>query len=134
MSDKNNGNRIYLVFSDAELDLIYKHQKEIDVEFSEDEKNFSFVPGEAYFNKPEYVESSPLTDEQKKILSKAFVGKSKLTGKGFLNSITSDEHYFNQPEYLASSPLSENQKEEMSKTEVGETDFENLGNFKFIKK
>ena len=46
MSDKNNGNRIYLKFSDAELDLIYEHQKEIDVEFSEEEKNFSFFSDE----------------------------------------------------------------------------------------
>ncbi len=35
--------REYLVFSDAQFDLIYKHQKEIDVEFSEDEKNFKFI-------------------------------------------------------------------------------------------
>jgi len=41
---KNNGEqREYLIFSDAQLDLIYKYQIEIDVEFSEDDKNFSFI-------------------------------------------------------------------------------------------
>lgn len=33
----------YLVFSDAQIDFIDKHQKKINIEFSEDEKNFSFI-------------------------------------------------------------------------------------------
>lgn len=35
--------RNYLIFSDAEFDLIYESQKELDVEFTEEEKNFSFL-------------------------------------------------------------------------------------------
>lgn len=40
---KNGEKRDYLIFSDAALNLIYENQKVIDVEFSEEEKNFSFI-------------------------------------------------------------------------------------------
>lgn len=120
------------LLSDEQIDIIIEADRRMMLEENTEAVNSS-ICGEAYFNKPEYVESSPLSDDEKKILSSSFVGKSKLKGNGFLNSITSDGDYFNQTEYLSSSPLSENQKEEMSKTEVGETDFENLGDFKFLK-
>ena len=42
MKDKEHEKR-YLVFSDKEFDLIYANQSEITVEFSEDEKNFTFL-------------------------------------------------------------------------------------------
>lgn len=35
--------RQYLIFSDAQLDFIYENQSIIDVEFTEEEKNFSFI-------------------------------------------------------------------------------------------
>jgi len=35
--------RQYLIFSDAQLDFIYENQAILDVEFTEEEKNFSFI-------------------------------------------------------------------------------------------
>ncbi|HCE9854952.1 TPA: hypothetical protein NH480_002844 [Pseudomonas aeruginosa] len=35
--------RNYLIFSDAQLEFIEKNQSIIDVEFTEEEKNFSFI-------------------------------------------------------------------------------------------
>mgnify|MGYP003501515453 FL=1 len=35
--------RQYLIFSDAQFDLIYENQKVIDLEFTEEEKNFRFI-------------------------------------------------------------------------------------------
>lgn len=35
--------RKHLVFTDAQFDFIYENQAIIDVEFTEEEKNFSFI-------------------------------------------------------------------------------------------
>ena len=45
VNETKGESRTYLIFSDAEFDLIYDNQKEIDVEFTEEEKNFCFLSG-----------------------------------------------------------------------------------------
>ena len=74
------------LLSDEQIDIIIEADRRMMLEESTDAINSS-ISGEDYFNKPEYVESSPLSDEEKKILSSSFVGKSKLKGKGILSFI-----------------------------------------------
>lgn len=43
LPDTEQPERQYLVFTDAQFDFIYENQTIIDVEFTEEEKNFSFI-------------------------------------------------------------------------------------------
>lgn len=45
-----------------------------------------------YSEEPGYIESSPLTPEQKEYLSTSYVGATKLIGDGLLSSIANQEH------------------------------------------
>lgn len=46
MTDKNKyGTKQHLIFSDAQIEFIEKHQKTLDIEFTEEEKNFCFISG-----------------------------------------------------------------------------------------
>lgn len=48
-----------------------------------------------YFQEASYIESSPLTPEQKEYLSTSYVGATKLTGEGLLSSILNQEQFLN---------------------------------------
>jgi hypothetical protein len=39
----NKNSKRYLIFSDAQLEFIEKHQRVLDVEFTEEEKKLSFI-------------------------------------------------------------------------------------------
>jgi hypothetical protein len=43
LPDTEQPERQYLIFSDAQFDFIYENQAIIDVEFTEEEKNFRFI-------------------------------------------------------------------------------------------